>query len=869
MKRILLSCLFAGMATLAFSQLNMTLLDEIDYGVSANDIWGWVDPDDGSEYALVGLTTGVSIVDVSDPENVVEVQFIPGPNSTWRDLKTWGNHVYVTNETSNGVLVVDMTNAPGDITWFDWTPNLPGLGTLNKCHNIYIDEFGYAYLAGCNLNSGGMLIIDVFSEPGTPQFVTAAPSIYSHDVYARGNHMYASEIYAGRLAIYDVEDKNNIQLLATQTTPFEFTHNAWLNDAGDVVFTTDETGNAPIGVYDISDLNNIVELDEFVPISTMGQNVIPHNVHVWDDWLIISYYTDGGIIADASKPDNVIEVGNWDTFLGGNGGFSGVWGAYPFLPSGIVLLTDIGTGLYVCGADYVRACWLEGTVTDAQTGAPIFGAEANIDSPQANFATSDLSGVYKTGQAIPGTFDVTFSANGYISKTVPATLDNGVLTILDVELEPLVSYAVSGQTIKSVDGAPVPNAQVVLVNEENEYVIVSDGNGNFTLPSVLGNDYTIYAGAWGYINVEISNITVDDTTDPIVITLEEGYRDDFAVDLGWSAAGVAATGFWELGEPVGTNFNGAASNPDFDLSDDIGDQCYVTGNGGGGAGNDDVDDGTVTLTSPMMDLTGYSNPVLSYSRWWFNAGGASTPNDALEVRLTDGVNEVVLETITASNPNWFASPEFALSDFIDLTESVQVIFETSDLASSGHLVEAAIDAFSVMEGCTLPVGGFEFTANATEVSFTNNITGATSYTWEFGDANNSTSNEENPTFSYDGPGEYTVTLSVENECGVKTYIQTITIEASATVDLDDSAFTLAASPNPFTEQLLVNYELAISFDQAEIQIFNVLGEQMNKVGLEAAVGSVSLENEINQSGVYFLQIAIDGKAGKALRVVKF
>ncbi|HHM21107.1 MAG TPA: choice-of-anchor B family protein, partial [Bacteroidetes bacterium] len=253
MKKTLLSLLFASVATLAFPQFNMTLLDAIDYGTNANDIWGWVDPDDGTEYALVGLRDGLSIVDLTDPEDVVEVQFVPGPNSTWRDIKTWGNHVYVTNETGNGLLVVDMSDAPDSITWYEWAPDLPDLGQLSSCHNLYIDEFGYCYLSGCNINGGGMVVLDVFSDPGNPIYVAPAPPVYAHDVYVRDNKMYASEIYAGSLSIYDVSDKQNITLLGSTQTPYTFTHNAWLNDAGDVAFTTDEKGNAPVTSYDVSD----------------------------------------------------------------------------------------------------------------------------------------------------------------------------------------------------------------------------------------------------------------------------------------------------------------------------------------------------------------------------------------------------------------------------------------------------------------------------------------------------------------------------------------------------------------------------------------------------------------------------------------
>ena len=770
MKKTFLSFLLACMATLSFSQLNMTLLDQVNYGDNANDIWGWVDPVDSTEYALVGLRNGFSIVDLSDPTDVQEVQFIPGPMSTWRDIKTWGNHAYVTNETSNGVLVVDLSGAPDNITWFEWTPNLPGLGTLSTCHNLYIDEFGYCYLSGCNLNSGGMLIVDVFSDPGNPQLVAPAPAVYSHDVYARDNYMYASEIYAGALSIYDVSDKQNITLLASQPTPFNFTHNAWLNDAGTVVFTTDERPNAPVAAYDISDLNDIVELDQFRPIETLGAGVIPHNVHVWEDWLIISYYTDGGIIVDASRPDNLIEVGNWDTFLGGNGGFSGAWGAYPFLPSGLVLLTDIGNGLYVCGADYVRACWLEGKVTDLVTGAPIFGAEVEIASTQANFANTNLVGEYKTGQAIAGTFDVTFTAVGYYPKTVSANLENGVLTTLNVQLEPFPGVSISGQTIYKSDASPAPGAMVFLDGDQ-DYTLISDGNGNFSLDNVTIGTYDIYAGGWGYLLEVISNVEVDLQTGSLTLELEQGYQDDFAIDLGWTSTGNAQTGFWERGEPIGTTSGQSQSNPEFDIPTDFGDQCYVTGNGGGGAGDDDVDGGTVTLTSPVMDLTGYGDPILTYYTWFYNAGGNNAPNDALVVRISNGIEEVVLENITSSQSVWRPQSSFRLLDHIALTNNMKVTFETSDLPNSGNLVEAAVDAFLIVDEAAYPAFGASQTSGCLPqtIEFMDMSDSTATWLWTFEGGTPATSTEQNPAVVYNTSGSFNVTLEVMTNSG-NTYV---------------------------------------------------------------------------------------------------
>lgn len=796
MKKVLQILMLLLCTTPIFAQLNMDLVGQLGYNTNLSDIWGWADPDDGTEYAIVGLGNGVSVVSLADPSNPTEVQYIPGGQSTWRDIKTWGDFAYVTTDeagTTEGLLVIDLTNAPNDITWFNWNPTIAGQ-VMNTCHNIYIDEFGYAYLAGCNNNNGGMIIVDVFTTPGTPVLEALAPPTYSHDVYTRDNIMYSSEIFAGHLGIYDVSDKENITLLATQPTPFDFTHNAWLSDDGNVVFTTDEVGNAPVAAYDISDLDNIVELDQFIPIATMGANVIPHNVHVWQDWLLISYYTDGGIVVDASNPTNLIEVGNFDTFFGGNGGFSGAWGLYPFLPSGLILVSDIGNGLYVLEANLVNACWLEGTITDINTSAPIFGATVIIDSPQANFTTSDLTGEYKTGQAIPGVFDVTVSAAGYVSKTVQATLENGVITPLDVQLGQAEEVTLTGQVVKINNGLPIDGAFVRLTNGNDTYETTAEADGTFTFPSFFTGDYEVMAASWGCLHYS-DNIVVN-SDDNIVIELKEGYQDDFFADLGWSLQNQGATtGNWERGEPNGTDFNGQNSNPGEDVANDLGTQAYITGNGGGGAGNDDIDGGNTQLISPIFNLSNYNLPVLTFSYWFFNDGGqGSPPNDELEIRISNGTDEVVLFNTTESNGQWFASQEYNLADFITLSNEMTLIVESGD-QNPGHLVEAGFDQFLITETSLYPP--FNTSTNSACVSemiqFEDQSDSTATYSWTFEGGNPATSDIANPVVTYDMAGSFDVSLVVTTDEG-NTYeinnFNLITIEETPTAN-----FTFTSGSN--------------------------------------------------------------------------
>lgn len=699
MKNTVLLLAFLLINGVVFAQLNMQLVGQLDYGTDVNDVWAWVAPD-GTEYALVGTREGLSIVSLADPAQPAEVAFVNGPSSLWRDVKAWDSYAYVSNENGSGIQIVDLSGLPGSVRDTFWTVESDGK-MLDNIHNLYVDSAGYAYVAGSNLFRGGPFIIDLNENPWDPQFIGPIASIYAHDIYVRGNLAYSSELYAGQMAIYDISDKEMPILLGTQQTPYDFTHNIWLSDDGTIAFTTDERLTAPVASYDVSDPTNIRELDQFRPAATLAQGNIPHNVHVWQDWLILSYYGDGGIIVDASRPANLVEVGNFDTFLGGIGTV-GAWGAYPFLPSGLVLVTDIANGLYVLEPTYVRAAWLEGQVTDADSGAPINGVNVEILSAQPNIETTDLSGDYKTGQALAGIFDVRFFKEGYLPVTASATLANGVLTVLDVSLKQASLSQISGITLRDEGGAIIVGAQVLLEGEQGNYQGISQENGLFSMEDVYEGTYRLYAGKWGYITQDLGSVSIKKDTS-FTINLKQGYQDEFFFDFGWEHTLVGengARGPWTLGEPVGTyRDNGEAVNPEFDIVGDIGDGCYQTGNVGGSSGTDDVDNAVSTLISPLMDLSTYEDPVLTYYAWFYNSGGSSAPDDSLLIQITNGIDTVILENIGSeeSGSEWRPESFFHLKDYIELTASMRLILITADLEPNGHLVEAAFDFVRVRE----------------------------------------------------------------------------------------------------------------------------------------------------------------------------
>ena len=163
----------------------------------------------------------------------------------------------------------------------------------------------------------------------------------------------------------------------------------------------------------------------------------------------------------------------------------------------------------------------------------------------------------------------------------------------------------------------------------------------------------------------------------------------------------ATTGQWEIGVPEGTYYDGTVPVQTSVQHTVGGAYCAFTGNAptGGSIGDNDVDDGHTTLTSPVYDLTDYVNPSFTYYRWYTNSPptGANPGADWWQVMVTDdGVNWTYIENNMRSDNRWrkFA---FRVKDYVNITNNFRIRFIASDsirlgqYLDGGSLVEAAVD----------------------------------------------------------------------------------------------------------------------------------------------------------------------------------
>ena len=372
----------------------------------AKDIWGWTDPETGSEYAIVGLSNGTAFVDVTVATAPRPLGMMPTATSvsSWRDVKAIGDVAVVVSEAGgHGIQIFDLTrlrglSADAGRRQFDADARYTGVGSA---HNVVVNEdTGFVYAVGARngqaglpatCNARGLHAVDL-SDPMQPAFAGCFSDVeresdpyvgrgYTHDaqclIYQGPDADYQSRelCFASNedvVTVFDVTDKADVQIVSQVEYPGDvYTHQGWLTEDQRYFLANDEldevTGSQSTQRTIVMDLEDLDDPGD-VTIYDSGITSIDHNLYVRGRYAYESNYEAGLRILDLQEigTQGVREIAYFDTYPSRTAinepclppnqtqncdGFNGQWSNYPFFASGNVIASDAQRGLFVLRPD--------------------------------------------------------------------------------------------------------------------------------------------------------------------------------------------------------------------------------------------------------------------------------------------------------------------------------------------------------------------------------------------------------------------------------------------------------------------------------------------------------------------------------------
>jgi choice-of-anchor B domain-containing protein len=310
-----------------------------------NDVWGfsWK----GREYAVIGGTNGAHVIDV---DLCQQKAFLPGTTQMviHRDFKTYSHYLYaIADEGFARMQVYDFSYLP-DSLHLVWQSDPY---EFSRAHGMFIDTAkARLYCASAEDLNGRHANIAAFSL-ANPEAPSLIKRINDYDntshLYVRSDTAWCSNGPSGML-ILDMSGLPNTRIIGGLINYPEkgFNHSSWIGyDQFGVM--TDESFGKQVKVIDARDPLLVQVRGMFSPRGA-DTTSIAHNPYLLGHYALVSYYQDGLQIYDVSDPDHPQRTGWYDTYPGPDiQTTAGAWGAYPFLPSGKILVSDMQTGLYV------------------------------------------------------------------------------------------------------------------------------------------------------------------------------------------------------------------------------------------------------------------------------------------------------------------------------------------------------------------------------------------------------------------------------------------------------------------------------------------------------------------------------------------
>ncbi len=443
--------------------------------MEATDSWGWTDPSDGKEYAIICMNDGTAFVDISTPTAPRFLGRLESETSTswWRDVKVYNNYAFIVSDDNgnHGMQVFDLTKLRGlstssganasmrtfsednHLTWGNG-------GNKGKAHNVFINEdTGYLYILGASRGGGSPLMVDIQNPLATLSYTILDNVVqgstnygYCHDAqvvtYNGPDPDYQGrEILVGafgsslKIELFDVTNKTEPVHISNATYQNqEYTHQGWFTEdqrffiVGDEVDEENMGGGTRTFIFDFEDLDNPILHHTYTSTTSIA---IDHNGYVVGNRFYLANYNAGMRVmkvdglydedVNGNPTPTFTEDSYFDTHPSTNAAtFYGAWNVYPFFESGNIIISDLDEGLIIVkdpnfdDEDPIAVCQAYTATLDAVTGTVTINASDLDGGSTDNFGiiSSTLEGQTTfTCDDVGNTFNVTLTVEDDYGNT--------------------------------------------------------------------------------------------------------------------------------------------------------------------------------------------------------------------------------------------------------------------------------------------------------------------------------------------------------------------------------------------------------------------------------------------------------------------
>ena len=340
-----------------YNDTNLTKLGDTQIW---NDVMGWKDTVKNREYMIAGTTDSIYFFDITNPYQIKLCAKFFGSNRGCvnRDYYPYSHYLYATSDqcTNPGKLqIFNMKYLPDSVLKVYENDSISALS-----HTIFIEEKSQRMYMNLNKRKNTLTgQLDVFpmdivslENPEVPikigslKYPAPFEGTRVHESYVRNDTAYCSSENAG-LFIFDVRDAANTVLLSAITPPYPanaYNHSSWLDSSGKYILFCDETPEGVgMKIYDLREINNPRIVGN--PFKESGS---PHNACWKGRYAYVSMYYGGVQVYDLQDKVNPKITAYYDTYPQTySNGYRGCWGVWPFLPSGIILASDMTNGLFL------------------------------------------------------------------------------------------------------------------------------------------------------------------------------------------------------------------------------------------------------------------------------------------------------------------------------------------------------------------------------------------------------------------------------------------------------------------------------------------------------------------------------------------